>query len=178
MEAVTAALFGTAANAATGAAATAGLIGAGGKLTFGGLLGAGLSLASAGLSLGGAIQQSRLLASQAEWSRFQAGQEVLRGEQEANRVREALIRTLAANNAARGAAGIDLSGSPETLDLALAEQAERELAVLRDNAALRAAQSRASADLSRLQGRAALLGGIGSAAGSLFRYAERRQLIG
>jgi len=182
MESITAALFGTAAAPATATAAataaTGGLLGFGGKVTLGGLFNTALALGSAGLTLGGALRQSQILQTQGAWSEFQAGQEALRGEQEANRVREALLRTLASNNAARAAAALDVSGTPATVDEEVMAQAERELRVVAGNAAVRAAEARAAAALRQSAARVSLLSGLGQAGGSLVSAAERRLRIG
>jgi hypothetical protein len=175
-ETITAFLLGTAGTATT--AATTGLIGYGGSVTLGGVLSTALALGSAGLSLGGGLAQSRALQAQSQWQEFQAGQEVLRGEQEANRVRETLLRTLASNNAGRAAAGVELSGSAVDVDAEAAAAAERELAIVGNNAAARAGSARASALASRASASGALIGGIGGAAGSLFNYATRVRRIG
>lgn len=176
MEAVTAALVGTAATGT--AAATGGLLGFGGSVTLGGLFNTALALGSAGLSIGGALRQSQMLRTEAAWSEFQAGQEALRGEQEANRVREALLRTLASNNAARAAAGLDIAGTPLTVDEEVTRQAERELRVVAGNAAIREAEARATASLRRSSARLSLLAGLGQGAGQLGGYVDRRLRIG
>jgi hypothetical protein len=184
-ETITTALFGQAATgaaaaaaASAGTAATAGLLGYGGSITLGGVLNTALALGSAGLSLGGGLAQSRAMQAQAQWQDFQAGQETLRGEQEANRVRETLLRTLASNNAGRAAAGVELSGSALDVDAEAAAAAERELSIVSGNAAARAGAARSSAQSARISGNAALLGGVGQAAGSLFNYASRVRRIG
>jgi hypothetical protein len=170
---------GTAATATTAAtAATAGLIGAGGSVTLGGVLSSALALGSAGMTLGGALNQQRMLSAQAEWSDFNATSEQLRGEQEANRVRDTLLRTLASNNAGRAAAGVDLSGSAIDLDADAAAQAEREVSIVRGNAAARAGSTSAGAQSQRVGANAALIGGLGQAGGSLFNYAQRIGRIG
>jgi hypothetical protein len=145
---------------------------------LGGVLNTALALGSAGLSLGGGLAQARALQAQSQWQEFEAGQELLRGEQEANRVREALLRTLASNNAARAAAGVELSGSALDVDAEAAAAAERELSIVGSNAAARAGATRASAVASRAAASGAILSGIGGAAGSLFNYASRVRRIG
>jgi hypothetical protein len=137
-----------------------------------------MALGSAGLALGGGMAQARALQGQAQWQDFQAQQEMLRGEQQANRVREALLRTLASNNAGRAAAGVELSGSALDVDAAAAAAAERELAIVSNNAAAQAAARRASALASREAANTAMLEGIGKAAGSLFNYVNRVRQIG
>lgn len=182
MEAITTALVGAAGSAATATtaatAATGGLLGFGGQVTLGGVLSSALALGSAGLSLGGAMGQARALETQAEWGDFNATTETLRGEQEANRVREVLLRTLASNNAGRAAAGVELSGSAIEVDAQAAEAAERELDIVGSNARARAAVARAKAQSQRVAANSTRLDGVGSAATSLFGYVERRRGTG
>jgi hypothetical protein len=181
-ETLLAAAVGTAATTATAGAAataaTAGLIGYGGSVTLGGVLSSALALGSAGLSLGGGLAQQRAMSAQADWQNFNAGQEQLRGEQEANRVRDTLLRTLASNNAGRAAAGVELSGSALDVDAEAAAAAEREVSIVSGNAAARAGSARASAQGARVSGNAALIGGAGQAAAGLFGYAQRIRRIG
>jgi hypothetical protein len=167
-----------AAGAAATTAATAGLLGQAGGITLGGVLSSALALSSAGMTLGGALSQQRMLSAQAEWSDFNATSEQLRGEQEANRVRDALVRTLASNNAGRAAAGVDLSGSALDVDAEAAAQAEREVSIVRGNAAARAGSASAGAQSQRVGANAALLSGAGQAASSLFTYGQRLRRIG
>jgi hypothetical protein len=166
------------AGATATTAATAGLIGQAGSVTLGGVLSSALALSSAGLTLGGGVSQQRALSAQAEWQDFNATTEELRGQQEANRVRDALLRTLASNNAGRAAAGVELSGSALDVDAEAAAAAEREVSIVSGNAAARAGSARASALGSRASGSAALLGGAGQAASGLFTYGQRIRRIG
>lgn len=183
-EALIAAAVGTAgttagvAGATATTAATAGLIGTAGQVTLGGVLSSALALGSAGLSLGGGLSQARALEAQGQWQDFQAGQEELRGAQEANRVRDTLLRTLASNNAGRAAAGVELSGSALDVDAEAAAAAEREVSIVGNNAAARAGAARGSAQGARVSGNAALIGGAGQAASGLFNYASRIRRIG
>lgn len=175
-EAAAAALVGEAATATT--AATSGLIGTAGSVTAGGLFSTGLTLGSVGLTVGGAMSQAAAMRSQAEWQEFDAGQEELRGEQEANQVRRAMLRTLASNNAGRAASGVAVGGSADDVDAEIMADAERELDVTRANTEARAASTRAAAQNTRGSATSTLLGGVGSAAGSLFDYVDRRGAIG
>lgn len=184
MEALTVAALGSAgttagvAGATATTAATAGLLGTGGAFSLGNALTSAFALASAGLSVGGAMGQSRALQAQAEWGEFNASAETVRGQQEANRIRQALLQTLASNNAGRAAAGVELSGSAIDVDAEAAEEAERELSIVGSNARVRSAGRLASAQSLRVTANATRLGGFGTAATGLFGYVQRNRLIG
>jgi hypothetical protein len=114
------------------------------------------ALASAGLTVMGSQQQAATArlqagqqASQAAQADFAARQEVLRGQAQANQVRQALLQTLAAQNARYSAAGLALEGTPETVANETIAQAERELGMATTNATIRSEQSRMQASLLR-----------------------------
>ncbi len=137
------------------------------------------SLGSAGLSIFSGLQQAGSLSQQAAYDDFNARQELLRGQQESNTIRENLLRTLAAQNAAYGAAGIDVgAGTPVDVQQDAMAQADRELDTSRANTMLRAYSRRASADVMRSDARGAVAGGYIGGVGSLLDYATRRARIG
>ncbi len=93
-----------------------------------------------------AQQEARGLRSKAAFEDFNAGQEKIRGMQDANKIRENLIATLSSNSARYAAAGIDLnSGTPETIDIATQEDADRQLELSRSNATILTEQRRMQA---------------------------------
>lgn len=93
-----------------------------------------------------AQQEAKSLRSQAAFEEFNAGQEKIRGMQDANKIRENLLATLASNSARYAAAGIDLnSGTPETIDIATQEDADRQLELSRTNATILEQQRRMQA---------------------------------
>jgi membrane protein involved in colicin uptake len=88
-------------------------------------------------------QQAALQARQAE---IAARQEELRGQSDANAVREALLRNLATQNARYAAAGVMLAdGTTETVAEAAKAEAERELTIRGAGADQRAAAARGEA---------------------------------
>lgn len=160
-------------------AATGGLFGSAGAFSLGTTLSTLASLGSAGLSVYSGLQQAGSLSQQAAYDDFNARQELLRGQQESNTIRENLLRTLAAQNAAYGAAGIDVgAGTPVDVQQDAMAQADRELDTSRANTLLRAYSRRASADVLRSDARGAVAGGYIGGVGSLLDYATRRARIG
>ena len=117
------------------------------------ILGALASVASAGLRLLEGQAQARAMSNQAALMRIQARQgelaargEELRGQAEAQSVRETLLRTLAAQQARYAAAGLVLGeGTPLTLEEEAQTEAERQLEVIRTNAQLNAESRRIGA---------------------------------
>jgi len=136
------------------------------------------ALGSAGLSIYSGLQQAGSQVQQAAYDDFNARQELLRGQQESNKIRENLLRTLAAQNAAYGAAGIDVgSGSPVDVQQDTLAQADRELDISRNNTLLRSYSRRASADVLRSDARGAALGGYIRGTTSLLDFVGRAARI-
>lgn len=161
------------ASAASAAAPVLGTIGTVASIAspFIGIAG---SLASAGLRVSGEQQQVRAATVQANQQEVAAQQEELRGQESANQVREALLRTIATQRAQYAAAGIALDeGTPQTVEDATRREAERELAIQRGNTAFAAGNSRLNAQL--LRDRAASIQGTSniSAGLSLFEAVDR-----
>ncbi len=175
-----AAAGGTAAAASAGGAAAAaagtGIAAAAGTgLTWG----TALSLANAGLSILGGFSQAGALNTRSGLEELQANQEIIRGAEESNRIRQNLIATLASQNAAYGASGIDVgSGSPLTVAEATAAQADRELDTSRNNTLLRAYARRSGADALQSDASSAILGGFARGGMSLLDYQTRSNAIG
>lgn len=117
------------------------------------ILGAIASVASAGLRLLESQAQARAMSGQAALLRLQARQgelaargEELRGQAEAQSVRETLLRTLAAQQARYAAAGLVLGeGTPGTLEEEALSEAERQLEVIRTQTVLNAESRRIGA---------------------------------
>ena len=100
--------------------------------------------------------------------------EELKGKQEANAIRDRLIRTLAQNNAAAGGSGIDVSSG--TIQTGIREnigQAERELSVSRFDAGVAAGERRNRALLLRNEAKGVKLAGQGRAFTQLFEMGAR-----
>lgn len=117
------------------------------------ILGALASVASTGLRLLEGQASARAAAGQAALMRVQARQsemaargEELRGQAEAQGVRETLLRTLAAQQARYSAAGVALGeGTPLTIEQEAQAEAERQLEVIRTQTALNAESRRIGA---------------------------------
>ena len=93
---------------------------------------------------------------QSDLETFRGRQEALKGRQETVSIRDRLIRTLARNNAAAGASGIDLSsGSVRGGIEGAIRSANREISVTRSNAALKRAARLTQARQLRLEAKAA-----------------------
>lgn len=144
----------------------------------GGVIGTVGTLLSAGIGVVSAINQSQAQAQQAELARISAQSgmitaemEIVRGQQEANRIREATLKTLASQRARYASAGIVLdSGTPATVAEDTTDTADRETAVVTTNAGMRAASQRivalnqmARAEMLEEQSDWTLIGGVGSA---------------
>lgn len=177
MEAIAATFAASA--AAGGTAAAAGGAAATGILGTGISWGTALSIANAGLSIFGALNQGASLSRQSEMEEFNARQEMIRGQEEGNRIRENLLRTLAAQNAAYGASGVDTgSGTPVNVAEETKAAADRELEVSRANAVIRAASRRNSASALASDSTGAMVGGFARAGFSLLDQFERQRKIG
>jgi hypothetical protein len=117
------------------------------------LAGAGMRVAGAQQQVLGAQDQARAFAFQAQQERLRAQQAelqargaLLTGRSDAVRVRDALLRTLAAQNARYAGAGLALDeGTPATVADDSREQAEIELGIIGDNAQIAAADRRMQA---------------------------------
>lgn len=111
------------------------------------------SVASAGLRLMERQAESRAMQNQAALLQIQARQgelaargEELRGQAEAQNVRETLLRTLAAQQARYSAAGLVLGeGTPLTVEQEAQAEAERQLDVIRTQSAIEAESRRIGA---------------------------------
>jgi len=127
--------LGASASFASGAGAVLGTIG---------------TLASAGFSIVSALNQSQTMNAQAELARISAQSgmitaemELVKGQQQANQIRENMLKTMASQNARYASAGIVLdSGTPATLSEVTQAEADRETAVVTTNAGMRAASQR------------------------------------
>lgn len=179
-------------SAAAGAASTVGTVVAAASPWVTG----GLTLATAGLQISGgqrqragielqAEQNSRAAAITTRQGELAAQQEEVRGIEQANRVRLALLQSLASQRAGYAAAGLALGeGSPEAVEEETRRQAERELTIEGANSRARAAATRLDAsnragnlllegDLLRQRGASAAAAGVTGAAGSLLDYVDR-----
>lgn len=147
---------------------------------------AGLRLLEANQQAGQARVMAQMAALQARQGEMQARSVEQQGQQAALDVREALLRTLAAQQARYAAAGIVLGeGTPLTLEEEVSREADRQLDTLRVNTGLQAEAARIGAanqqaralllaDQSRF---AALAGPIGAAvtlADGYLRYQARQ----
>ena len=161
------------AGLATDAAATAA-----GITTAATYAGTAAALGSAGLGIAGGFQQAANYEGQARMADFNARQELVRGQEEQNVIRENLLKTLAAQNAAYGASGVDVGGgTPVDVQRDTAAQADRELDTSRTNAILRAGARRQQASLLESDASGAILGGFGRSL-SLLDYVGRTARIG
>ena len=202
MSGIEVALLGTAASA--GAASTAGLIGAGGALSLGAgtlfsasSLATGLSLASVASSVMGGMQQSSALRQQgaqeawalnmtARQDSLDAQREELRGKTEVNDMMDGLIQTIASQQAAFAANGIDTGfGTPQSVHTATRNIAERQMGVTREDARIRAISRRASSYARREQAinaktsssraaNSAMIEGFTKAGGSIAEMVDRK----
>jgi len=116
---------------------------------------------------------------EARFETFRAGQEQTQGQQQANAIREKLLRTIAQNRAAAGASGIDVgSGSVDTVINESIAAANRELDITRQNATIASSARQSRADQLRLSASAARSGGVGRAAFGLLDSAYRSRRRG
>jgi hypothetical protein len=147
---------------------------AAGSSIFGTALQTALSLTSAGLSIASGLSQGQALSNRAMIEDFNARQELIRGQFEANKIKENLIRTLATQNAYFGASGIDLgSGTPVDLATETQAQADRELDLVRTNATLLSTTRRFTALGYGADASAAQVGGFARGAMTLLDYGTR-----
>jgi hypothetical protein len=108
------------------------------------VLHAGTTAASTIAGFVGQRAKAQALAQEGYQERLNATQEVIQGEQRQNETQRRLLETLANQNVAFAAAGIDTaSGTPQAARAAAIQDAERELSVSRDDAVVRASIRRA-----------------------------------
>jgi len=152
-----AAAAGTAGSVAAGAGAAAAATGMtlGTKLMIGSTIFSGLS------SIMGGMAQKGQMDAQAQMESFNAKQELIRGREEANQVRENLARSLATAQATGAAQGIDISsGSPETLAFQAMQDADDSIQSIRRNARIGSATKRMSAKALKSKGKSAKTSGF------------------
>lgn len=131
------------------------------------------------LKIVGGFRQSAALNSQANFEEYNARNEEIAGMQQANEARARMLKALAQQNAAFGASGSDIgSGDPVTVMDQVRADGERELNTIRDQSIMRAGGRRFQAGQLREQGTSAIVSGFGGAAGTLFDYVDRKNLIG
>lgn len=109
---------------------------------------------------------------------FDARQELIRGQQQSQQLRENLLRTLSAQRARFAGAGLATDdGTPQGLQDQAREDAERELGIVNANATIRSGQQRSQAKAFRNAAGIAATSGALSAGLSLFdtvdSYAQR-----
>lgn len=116
---------------------------------------------------------------EARFESFRAGQEQTAGQQQANAIREKLLRTIAQNRAAAGASGITLdSGNVTNVINESINAANRELDITRQNTSTAVAARQSRADQLRLSARAARTSGVARAAFGLLDSAYRSKRRG
>lgn len=153
------------------AAAVGGTAAAGTGSTLLSVLGAGLTVAQGVMGFIGSQQQ-------AEQADLAANQEITRGIEEGNQVRERLLRTLAQQNAAYGASGVaGDSGSALNVRQASFSQADRELNTISGNARLRSLMRQYEGGQARSAGTVGLVGSGLQAGLGLIDYSQRRDRI-
>lgn len=163
-------LFGMAANAAAGTAATSGLIGTGGAFSM------GTTLGTLG-ALGGAVGAAGALASgQQQKAASEYNAKVATANAEAARQaaadaedehRRKASNLLSSQRAAFAAAGVDLEGSPLEIMSATAAQAERDAIRIRDAGTVQEMQARSQGALDNLTARTAVSSSYWKAGSSL-----------
>lgn len=168
---------GAALSTTAAGAATAGLIGAGGSVTMAGLSSA-FSFGSAALSLFGgnaeadaieasSLRESTALRIQARDDRIEAEAEELRGKQESNDILQRLNETLAAQDVAFAARGLDVGfGDPVSVAKTTQRRGDMQLSTVRNDARLRALSRRRQATERLSAASAARLSGISAARSS------------
>jgi hypothetical protein len=129
--------------------------------------------ASATATYAGAQQQAAQQRTQARMADFNATTEAIRGQIQANQVRETLMRTLAAQSARYAGSGLALEGTPDLVAEQTVAQANRELTMTETNTVLRSEQLRQRARLLEDDAGATELGGTTGAVINLFDTASR-----
>lgn len=147
---------------------------------------AGLQLLQANQAAGQAQVQSRLAALQARQGELQARSVEQQGQAAALDVRDALLRTLSAQQARYAAAGIVLGeGTPLSLEEEVTREADRQLDTVRTNTGLAAESARMGAanqqaraallaDQARFQALAGPIGAAATLADGFLRYQARQ----
>jgi len=134
----------------------------------------GLALTSAASQIVSGRQQAASQQLQAQQALIQGRSEQLRGEESVNQVREQMLKTLAAQNARYGAAGVVLDdGTPTTMANATTYEADRQTRILRGNASMAGTQATQRSLLLQDQAEATQTAGVIGAAGSLFNWLDR-----
>ena len=139
------------------AAATTGLFGAAGAFSFmqtASTLGTAFSAFST-LQAGSA--ENAMYKSQAKWDELRARQERLKGQQEANAIKDDLAKSIASANARGAASGIDItSGSPVTAVNNAIDDANMAWSIAKDNADINAGAYTQNAYMARQKGKNAV----------------------
>lgn len=139
---------------------------------FGSLLSAGLSGGSAFGSILAGYQQQAVFKAQATQSSMAARAEELKGRQQADKIRNALLSTLASQRAAFGARGLaPSSGTFRTISGESATQASRDIDIAQFGAAYASETERMQAKQYKMQGKQAVVQGYASAAAQAARMA-------
>jgi hypothetical protein len=139
----------------------------------------GLTLASGGLQVASGNQQAASLKAQQRQAELEARQELTRGKQVGNQLRERLLATDAAQNAMFGASGLDMgSGTPADLAATARAEVARELEMIRTNADLRAGSARSRAGEAGRAAGAARQGGAMRGGVSIFDFVDRLERRG
>lgn len=123
---------------------------------------------SAGAKIISGFQQAGALEAQAKEREFQGRVEALRAKEQATSLRENLQRDLASANATFAARGVlTTSGTPQHAMIESREAATRDIDIARFGGLLQQGSASREAFNLRGQKRGAIIGGLGSAAGSL-----------
>lgn len=167
---------GTAATATTAAtAATTGLFGSAGAFSFmqtASTLGSAMGIFS---TLAGGGAENKMYEQQARWEEIRARQEQIKGMQEANAIKEDLVKNIASANARGAASGIDItSGSPVTAVQQATQDANDAMSLAKANAATNADVSRANASTYRAKGKNAIRSSRSRAIGLASDFAMRQ----
>ena len=133
-----------------------------------------LSGVQAAASISGAQASKRAAEIEAQQYREEAENARVAAEQEEAQRRKELVRTLAAQEAIRAGRGVELfSGTGLAIRDSTIHEAETDINTARLNALNRIRRFNLGASVSEAKGQSALLGGIGAAAGTLSRAAEK-----
>jgi hypothetical protein len=139
------------ATAAASAAAAAGATAAAGTstlATIGTAATIASTLAGVGMQVLATQRQAAVQRGQAASADFAARQELIRGQQQGNALRDSLLRTLAGQRARFAASGLEADdGSAGNLQDQTAAQADRELTVQDANSVIRSEENRTRASL-------------------------------
>lgn len=161
-------------GAAAGAGATGGLMSLFSNIGWADLLQGGFSLLSMSGDIIGGNMQAAALEEQAAYAELEGRQELLRGRQEAVVQKRNLNAAMAQIAAAGRASGLAGEGSIEAAQRVARQDADFDLGLTRDDAAMRAASKRAQAQQYRRSAGTALSGGVFSGLGRLANYGLSR----